>query len=61
MKPIRAGHVITQEGNTQGQEVKYLKRETRVSIKIKQEILRKTGNMTLKGHQGVTHYNLKLH
>ena len=42
MKLIRTGQVITKVGNTQGQEVKHLKQETEVSIKIKHGIL--TGN-----------------
>ena len=39
MKPIRVGQVITKVGNAQREEVKYLKQETKVSIKIKQGIL----------------------
>ena len=42
VKSIWVGQIITKEGNTQGQEVKYLRRETKVSIKIKQEILKVT-------------------
>lgn len=47
---IKAAQVITQVGNTEGQGVIYLKRETQVSIKIKQEMVTdktKTHNLNI--------------